>query len=53
MTAVDQVLAQQLQRLQMTYILQHDPSWAEQAVRSFWTHGRFLQQRVAREGGPP
>jgi len=40
MTAVDQVLAQQLQRLQLHYILQHYPALAEQAARESWTHGR-------------
>lgn len=49
MTAVDQVLAQQLQRLQLHSILQHYPALAEQAARESWTHGRFLQQLVAGE----
>lgn len=49
MTAVDQALAQQLQRLQLHDILQHYPAVAEQAARESWTHGRFLQQRVAGE----
>ena len=39
MTAVDQVLAQQLQRLQLHSILQHYPALAEQAARESWTHG--------------
>jgi DNA replication protein DnaC len=49
MTAVDQVLAQQLQRLQLHSILQHYPALAEQAARESWTHGRFLEQLVAGE----
>jgi DNA replication protein DnaC len=49
MTAVDQVLAQQLQRLQLHSILQHYPALAEQAARESWTHGRFNQQQVAGE----
>jgi DNA replication protein DnaC len=49
MTAVDRILAQQLQRLQLHSILQQAPALAEQAARESWTHGRSLKQLVAGE----
>ena len=44
MSAADEVLRRQLQRLQLHWILQHSPALAEQAARESWTHGRFLEE---------
>jgi len=49
MTAADEVLRRQLQRLQLHWILQHYPDLAEQAARESWTHGRFLEELAAGE----
>ena len=49
MTTAEEVLAQQLRRLQLHSILQHYPALAEQAARESWTHGRFLEHLIAGE----
>jgi len=49
MTAAEQVLMQQLPRLQLHWILQHYPALAEQAAREAWTPGHFLEQLIAGE----
>jgi DNA replication protein DnaC len=49
MTAAEEVLRRQLQRLQLHWILQHSPALAEQAARESWTHGRFLEHLIAGE----
>ncbi len=49
MTAAEEVLRRQLQRLQLHWILQHYPALAEQAARESWTHGRFLEHLIAGE----
>ena len=49
MTAAEQVLMQQLPRLQLYWILQHYPALAEQAAREAWTPVHFLEQLIAGE----
>ena len=49
MTAAEEVLRRQLQRLQLHWILQHYPALAEQAARESWTHARFLEHLIAGE----
>jgi len=49
MTAAEQVLMQQLPRLQLHWILQHYPALAEQAAREAWTPVHFLEQLIAGE----
>ena len=49
MTAAEEVLRRQLQRLQLHWILQHYPALAEQAARESSTHGRFLEHLIAGE----
>jgi DNA replication protein DnaC len=49
MSITEQVLVQQLERLQLRYFLKHDPALVAQAARESWTHGRFLEQLVAGE----
>ena len=49
MTIPEQVLRQQLQRLQLPYFVQHYPALLEQAAHESWTHGRFLDHLVAGE----
>ena len=49
MTAAEQVLMQQLPRLQLHWILQHYPALAEQAAREDWTPVHFLEQLIAGE----
>jgi DNA replication protein DnaC len=49
MTPTEQVLVQQLERLQLRYFLQHYPDLAAQAARESWTHGHFLEHLVAGE----
>jgi DNA replication protein DnaC len=49
MTITEQVLRQQLQRLQLPYFVQHYPALLEQAAQESWTHGRFLEHLVAGE----
>jgi len=49
MTAAEEVLRRQLQRLQLHWILQHYPALAEQAARESWTHARFLEHMTAGE----
>lgn len=47
MTAAEQVLVQQLRRLQLHWILEHYPALAEQAAREAWTAVRFLEALIA------
>ena len=49
MSITEQVLVQQLERLQLRYFLKHYPALVAQAARESWTHGRFLEQLVAGE----
>lgn len=49
MAITEQILMQQLERLQLGYFLQHYPDLVAQAARESWTHGRFLEQLVAGE----
>ncbi|MBK8636753.1 MAG: ATP-binding protein [Chromatiaceae bacterium] len=47
MTAAEQVLVQELRRLQLHWILEHYPALAEQAAREAWTAVRFLEALIA------
>jgi DNA replication protein DnaC len=49
MTAAEQVLMQQLPRLQLHWILQHYPALAQQAAREAWTPVHFLEQLIGGE----
>jgi DNA replication protein DnaC len=49
MAANEELLAQQLRRLQLHYVLRHYPDLLAQAARESWTHGRFLEALVAGE----
>ena len=49
MPITEQVLVQQLERLQLRYFLEHYPDLAAQAARESWTHGHFLEHLVAGE----
>lgn len=49
MVITEQVMVQQLERLQWRYVLQHYPDLTAQAARESWTHGHFLAQLVAGE----
>ncbi|HYN78100.1 MAG TPA: IS21-like element helper ATPase IstB [Lamprocystis sp. (in: g-proteobacteria)] len=49
MSITEQVLVQQLERLQLRYFLQHYPALVAQAARESWSHGRLLEQLVAGE----
>jgi DNA replication protein DnaC len=49
MTAAEEVLVQQLRRLQLQWVLQHYPALAEQAAREAWTPVRFLEHLIAGE----
>ena len=49
MAANEQLLAQQLRRLQLHYVLRHYPDAVAQAARESWTHARFLEHLVAGE----
>ena len=49
MAITERVLAQQLNRLQLRYFVEHYPALGEQAARESWTHPRFLEQLVAGE----
>jgi len=49
MTAAEQVLVQQLRRLQLQWILEHYPALAEQAAREAWTPVHFLEALIAGE----
>jgi DNA replication protein DnaC len=49
MSITEQVLVQQLERLQLRYFRQHYPALVAQAARESWTHGRLLELLVAGE----
>jgi DNA replication protein DnaC len=49
MTTAEQVLVQQLRRLQLQWILEHYPALAEQAAREAWTPLCFLEALIAGE----
>lgn len=49
MSITEQVLVQQLERLQLRYFLKHYPTLVAQAARESWTPGRLLEQLVAGE----
>lgn len=49
MSAAEEVLAQQLRRLQLHYVLRHYADAVAQAARESWTHARFLEHLIAGE----
>ena len=52
MSITEQVLVQQLERLQLRYFLKHDPALVAQAARESWTHNAYgFPERLQKHGG--